>query len=76
MLRFLGKRCFSSLLKEHGASLANLRALEATDSAVSKLSELKQKFPDKTLRIAVEPGGCHGFQYKFTLDHQIDPEDM
>ncbi len=76
MLQFLAKRCFSYLLKEQGASLASLRAFEATDSAVERLQELRQKFPKQTLRIAVEPGGCHGFQYKFILDQAVAPEDM
>lgn len=79
MLPFLrlSSRCFSSLLKERGASLANLRAFEATESAVKRLQELKAKFPTQVLRVAVEPGGCHGFQYKFTLgQHTGDKSDM
>jgi hypothetical protein len=79
MLRFVPKqRCFSSLLREEGsgAAWANLRGFEATDAAISKLQQLKQKFPEKTLRIAVEPGGCHGFQYKFILDLNRESDDM
>lgn len=44
------------------------KSLNVTDSAFNRLRVLKQKFPEKILRIAVEAGGCHGFQYKFSLD--------
>lgn len=44
------------------------KSLNVTDSALNRLRVLKQKFPEKMLRIAVEAGGCHGFQYKFSLD--------
>ena len=54
-------------------------ALELTKSASERLKALRQKFPNKALRIAVEAGGCHGFQYKFSLIHvgeeEINPQE-
>lgn len=44
------------------------RFLNVTDAACSQLKALRQKFPGKVLRVAVEAGGCHGFQYKFSLE--------
>lgn len=69
------RRFFSSFfLKEKGASLADLRIIESTQSAVERLKELQQKHPKQALRIAIEPGGCHGFQYKFILDDSANKE--
>lgn len=46
-----------------------LLSLDITDRAVSKLSELikEENNPDLALRITVESGGCHGFQYNLNL---------
>lgn len=53
------------------------RNMNITESALSRLVELKQKFPESRLRLAVEAGGCHGFQYKFQLDiEEPSSEDM
>lgn len=60
-LTILQFRSFSPLLK------SPISTLELTDAALKRLAALRHKFPNKTLRIAVEAGGCHGFQYKFSL---------
>jgi hypothetical protein len=53
----------------------NSKSLNVTDSASSQLNLLKQKFPEKRLRVAVEAGGCHGFQYKFSLETKTEETD-
>jgi len=48
-----------------------------TDSAVKKVQEFFQHEPQakgKALRVALEPGGCSGFQYAFAFDVKR-PED-
>lgn len=57
-------RFYSPLFKD----LQGEKSLNVTDSALNQLKVLKQKFPEKRLRLAVEAGGCHGFQYKFSLE--------
>ena len=57
------------------------KILNVTEPACDQLNILKQKFPEKKLRIAIEAGGCQGFQYKFSLEMQdneneTDPNDM
>ena len=53
----------------------NTKSLNVTDSASNQLNLLKQKFPEKKLRVAVEAGGCHGFQYKFSLETKTEESD-
>ncbi|KAI1661886.1 hypothetical protein F4813DRAFT_346078 [Daldinia decipiens] len=47
----------------------NDMVLEITPRAASKLSQImvKDKNPNLALRISVESGGCHGFQYLMSL---------
>lgn len=32
--------------------------------------------PDRALRVVIEPGGCHGFQYRLELDNQVNEDDV
>ena len=47
-----------------------IKSINVTGSACDQLRALRDKFPEKMLRVAVEAGGCHGFQYKFMLDEK------
>ncbi len=50
-----------------------------TDRAASRIAEIvaeAQAAQDTALRIAVLAGGCSGFQYKFELDSQTQPDDL
>jgi len=49
-----------------------------TDNAISKLHEIITEEPDSglKLRVFVQGGGCSGFQYGFTLDHEVAEDDL
>jgi len=51
--------------------------LELTERAAEQLRAIARKQSDDTaaLRIAVESGGCHGYQYKMELATQQNPDD-
>ncbi len=48
-----------------------------SDNAVKKVKELieEEGTPDLKLRVFVSGGGCSGFQYGFTFDQAIQPDD-
>ena len=52
-------------------------SIQLTDRAVEKLASIirKQGDADLALRVALESGGCHGYQYALSLTTEIDPED-
>jgi iron-sulfur cluster assembly accessory protein len=41
---------------------------KVTDRAFARLAEISDGSEPKVLRVAVEGGGCSGFQYEITLD--------
>ena len=49
--------------------------ISITDNAVQKLREFVE--PWEIVRLAVEGGGCNGFQYRFGVqpDDEVDKED-
>ncbi len=51
--------------------------LEFSDSAVKKLKALQDEEgkPNLMLRVSVYGGGCSGFQYTFSLDEEVKPND-
>ncbi|PWN49891.1 hypothetical protein IE53DRAFT_387852 [Violaceomyces palustris] len=53
-------------------------SINLTDRAVEQLRKVaeKEKNPDLSLRIAVEPGGCHGYQYKLELTEEAEEDDF
>ncbi|KAF8487607.1 hypothetical protein JB92DRAFT_3021791, partial [Gautieria morchelliformis] len=46
-----------------------------TERATEKLRAISTSENDPSLRIAVESGGCHGYQYKMELTSQRAPDD-
>ncbi|VDB83320.1 unnamed protein product [Peniophora sp. CBMAI 1063] len=51
--------------------------LELTDRAAEQLHRIseREKNDEAALRIAVESGGCHGYQYKMELAKAFAPDD-
>ncbi|KAI8978197.1 hypothetical protein BD414DRAFT_494890 [Trametes punicea] len=51
--------------------------LDVTDRAAEQLRRVSEREgnPDAALRIAVESGGCHGYQYKLELAKRKEPDD-
>lgn len=47
--------------------------IRLTESCVQRLLEITEQ--SEFLRLQVEGGGCSGFQYKFSLDTVINPDD-
>jgi iron-sulfur cluster assembly accessory protein len=59
--------------------LMRMEQFAVTDRAASRIAEIvaeAQAAQDTALRIAVLAGGCSGFQYKFELDSQTQPDDL
>ena len=52
--------------------------IELDPSAIERIVEVLQKSDNqgKFLRVAVESGGCNGFQYLFDLDSQKKEDDL
>jgi len=53
------------------------RSVSLTASAAKRVKELKaqENLPNVFLRLAVSGGGCSGFQYGFSFDEALQPED-
>jgi len=47
---------------------------KVTDRAFARLAEIGAAAEGKALRVAVEGGGCSGFQYEITLDGPADDD--
>ncbi len=47
---------------------------KVTDRAFARLAEIGAADEGKALRVAVEGGGCSGFQYEITLDEAQDDD--
>ena len=54
------------------------RVLSISDSAVKRLVKLieLEEDPDLMLRITVSGGGCSGYQYGFSFDDKVTPDDL
>ncbi len=49
-----------------------------TDRAAARIAEIvaETKAEQAALRVAVLAGGCSGFQYRFELDQEPQPDDL
>ncbi|SJX65524.1 related to ISA1-mitochondrial matrix protein involved in biogenesis of the iron-sulfur cluster of Fe/S proteins [Sporisorium reilianum f. sp. reilianum] len=50
----------------------------ATDRAIAQLKKVAERENNSSLalRVAVEPGGCHGYQYKMEITEEIEDDDF
>ena len=54
-----------------------MTSVTVTERAARRISEIAAAEPVNTmLRVAVEGGGCSGFQYKFDLVGAAEPDDL
>ena len=52
-------------------------AIIVTERAAERIAQIVAIDPDNNmLRISVEGGGCSGFEYRFDLVSNAEPEDM
>lgn len=52
-------------------------SLRLSANAAARIRKILDKTPDaRLLRVAVNGGGCSGYQYEFTLINAPDPEDV
>ncbi|XP_025775146.1 iron-sulfur cluster assembly 2 homolog, mitochondrial [Puma concolor] len=73
--RLLAASCGPQARREASSSSseAGEGQIHLTDSCVQRLLEITEG--SEFLRLEVEGGGCSGFQYKFSLDTVINPDD-
>src|SRR6476469_5181738 len=59
-----------------GASASLRCMISLTEAAAQKVKTLAAEEPGSVLRLAVEGGGCSGFQYAIGFDSGSDPDDL
>lgn len=52
--------------------------ISLSDSAINRINALTATpdFTGQMLRLAVNPGGCSGFEYAFSFDTMVGPDDV
>ena len=57
----------------------NTSSINLTENAVNRVKTFQQTKPENTnkyFRVAVEGGGCSGFQYSFVFDTKKDEDEL
>ncbi|KAG0356298.1 [4Fe-4S] proteins maturation [Podila minutissima] len=72
---------YSSSLKIHNPQVDEAGkelTVEITDNAVKQLNHIavRDKNPLQALRITVDSGGCHGYQYLMDLTDEVNEDDV
>ncbi|KAG0040553.1 [4Fe-4S] proteins maturation [Podila clonocystis] len=72
---------YSSTLKIHNPQVDEAGkelTVEITDNAVKQLNHIavRDKNPLQALRITVDSGGCHGYQYLMDLTDAVNEDDV
>jgi len=50
--------------------------IEITDAAIDRIKKVMAEDIDMKLRIAVQGGGCGGFQYGFSMEEKAEDDDF
>ena len=53
-----------------------MQQFDVTERAAARIVEIATAEGRAALRVAVLAGGCSGFQYRFELDDQAQPDDL
>uniref|UniRef100_A0A182PZS8 Iron-sulfur cluster assembly 2 homolog, mitochondrial n=1 Tax=Anopheles farauti TaxID=69004 RepID=A0A182PZS8_9DIPT len=69
----------SSLFQRHMLSsaapaAADVKSIQLSNTCITRLKEICKT--SSFLRVAVEGGGCSGFQYKFSIEKQLGEDDV
>ncbi len=66
-------------IRRGSAYLNYMEQFAVTDRAAARIAEIvaeTKQASETALRVAVLAGGCSGFQYRFELDPQTQPDDL
>jgi len=68
---------YNSTMSKTNTENTKLAPLVFTDAAAAKVKSLidEEENPTLNLRVFITGGGCSGFQYGFTFDETINPDD-
>jgi iron-sulfur cluster assembly accessory protein len=76
-LRF--NRCDRFNFGAEAPIFVTMEQFAVTDRAAARIAEIvaeTDQAAETALRVAVLAGGCSGFQYRFELDRQTQPDDL